>query len=47
MMISTVQHPLNIRMEQPVKRLIMQKISLLPKPQQQEQNLIRMMHLAM
>ena len=47
MMISTVQHPLNIRMEQLVKRLIMQKISLLPKRQQPEQKLTLMMHLAM
>lgn len=47
MMISTAQHPLNIRMEQPVKRLIMQRISLLPKRQQPEQKLTLMMHLAM
>ena len=47
MMISTAQPPLNIRMEQPVKRLIMQKISLLPKRQQPEQKLTLMMHLVM
>ena len=47
MMISTAQHPLNIRMEQPVKRLIMQRISLLPKRQQPEQKLTLMIHLAM